>query len=212
MPAEVDPSRRPLKSRSTAWAQTVAGFLVKRRVSPNAISVVGIGFAGLGAAGMFGVAWGWVHPALGLLVGVAGVQLRLLCNLMDGLVAVEGKLKSKAGTLFNEAPDRLEDVVLLVGAGFACGQPQLGWACAALALTTAYLRAFGASLGLGQDYSGPCAKQHRMAVLSGGLLAGAVLAFVKQPFPALEFALWVIVVLTAVTVIRRTLRIYRLSP
>jgi len=212
MPPEIDPSRRPLKSRSTAWAQALAGFLVARRVSPNAISVVGIGFAALGAAGLFAASWGCVPAGLGLLIGAAGVQLRLLCNLMDGLVAVEGKLKSKAGNLFNEAPDRLEDVVLLVGAGFACGYPQLGWACAALALTTAYVRAFGTSLGLGQDYSGPCAKQHRMAILTAGLVSGAVLAFVKQPFPVLKIALWVIVVLTTVTVIRRTLRIYRLSP
>ena len=42
------------------------------------------------------------------------MQLRLLCNMMDGLVAVEGGLKSKAGDLFNEAPDRIEDVILLV--------------------------------------------------------------------------------------------------
>ena len=173
---------------------------------------MGILFALLGAAGMFAVTLGYVHPALGLLIGAAGVQLRLLCNLMDGLVAGEGKLKSKAGILFNEAPDRLQDAILLVGAGFVCGHPQLGWGCAALALVTAYLRAFGASQGLGQDYSGPCAKQHRMAILTGGLLIAAAFAFVGKSFPVMEIALWAIVGLTSITVARRTLRIYRQLP
>ena len=40
------------------------------------------------------------------------IQLRLLCNLLDGLVALEGGRKGKAGDLFNEAPDRYADVVL----------------------------------------------------------------------------------------------------
>jgi hypothetical protein len=40
--------------------------------------------------------------ALLLLIGIAGMQLRLLCNLLDGMVAIEGGMKGKAGDLFNE--------------------------------------------------------------------------------------------------------------
>ena len=107
-----DSARRPLKSRSTEWARKLSGILVARRISPNAISVAGIGFAGIGAAALVSIAKGLMPLLPGLLIGAAGVQLRLLCNMMDGLVAVEGGLKSKAGDLFNEAPDRIEDVVL----------------------------------------------------------------------------------------------------
>lgn len=202
-----DSVRRPLKSRSTAWARKLSGALVAGRVSPNHVSLAGIGFAFLGAAGMFMIPHGLPAKA-GLMLGVAGVQLRLLCNMMDGLVAVEGGLKSKAGDLFNEAPDRIEDVVLLVAAGFACGHPELGWGCATLAVGTAYFRAFGASLGFGQDFRGPCAKPHRMAILTGGLLA----SMLKTTVPFLIIALWLIALLSAVTIARRVYRIYTKLP
>ena len=151
---------------------------------------------------------GWLPPWMGLLLGAAGVQLRLLCNMMDGLVAVEGGLKSKAGDLFNEAPDRIEDVVLLVAAGYACGHAELGWCCAVLAVATAYFRALGASLGFGQDFRGPCAKPHRMAILTLGLFA----SLVKVSVPFLLIALWVIAVLTVLTIARRITRIYTRLP
>ena len=200
-------ARRPLKSRSTTWARNLSGALVARRVSPNHVSLAGIGFACIGAAGMFTIPHG-LPVMIGLFLGALGVQLRLLCNMMDGLVAVEGGVKSKAGDLFNEAPDRIEDVVLLVAAGFACGHPQLGWGCATLAVGTAYFRAFGASLGFGQDFCGPCAKPHRMAILTGGLIA----SMLKTTISFLLIALWLIAVLTAVTIARRVYRIYTKLP
>jgi phosphatidylglycerophosphate synthase len=54
-----------------------------------------------------------------LLLAAAGVQFRLLCNLLDGMVAVEVGRKTKGGEVFNELPDRASDVVLLVCAGYA---------------------------------------------------------------------------------------------
>lgn len=207
-----DSARRPLKSRSTRWARGLSAALVAARVSPNAISVAGIFLAAGGAAALLLAGRGALPVWLGYLLGALGVQLRLLCNLLDGLVAVEGGLKSKAGELFNEAPDRIEDTLLLVAVGHASGHAELGWTCAALALGTAYLRALGASVGLGQDYSGPGAKPHRMAALTAGLVAGAVAAVVNVNAPILAATLWVIVALTAVTIARRTLRIYQRLP
>jgi phosphatidylglycerophosphate synthase len=200
------PNRRPLSSRDTAWARALSSYLVARKVSPNAISTVGMIFATLGAVCYaatphLGAFW-WVL----LLGGVAGVQLRLVCNLMDGLVAVEGGLKSRGGDLFNEAPDRYEDIVLLAGAGYAAGAPVLGWCAACAAVLTAYARAFGASLGHGQDFCGPLAKQHRMFVLTVGTLAAIFYG------PALAWALWVIALGTFFTAIRRVLRLYSKLP
>ena len=162
----------------------------------------------MGAAALLLIAQGWMPLLPGLLIGAAGVQLRLLSNMMDGLVAVEGGLKSKAGDLFNEAPDRIEDVILLVSAGIACGHAQLGWCCATLAVATAYFRAFGASLGFGQDFCGPCAKPHRMAILTGGLL----MSMFQLNVPFLLIALWTIAGLTAVTAVRRIHHIYSKLP
>jgi phosphatidylglycerophosphate synthase len=108
------------------------------------------------------------------------IQLRLVCNLMDGMVAVEGGKGSPVGAIYNDAPDRVADVLILVGAGYSgAGDPgvvklfdviPLGWCCAVVAVWAAYVRVLGASLTAKHDYRGPMAKQHRMAVLCGGVL------------------------------------------
>lgn len=100
-------------------------------------------------------------------MAAAAVQTRLLCNLIDGMVAVEGGMKSPVGELFNEVPDRISDAATLVGAGYAVmSVPWLGWLAAVLAVLTAYVRAVGKSVGAGSDYRGPMAKQQRMAVVT----------------------------------------------
>lgn len=104
--------------------------------------------------------WSW-------LVAAVGIQLRLLCNLMDGMLAVEGGLKSATGDLFNEFPDRVADVLILVGLGYAGGtewSSGLGWAAACGAVMTAAVRTHGASLVGSHDFRGPMAKPHRMAL------------------------------------------------
>jgi phosphatidylglycerophosphate synthase len=199
-------SRRPLKSRDTRWAKVLASALAARRVTPNGISIAGMVFATLGAAGFLAASLDpkfWI-PMLAL--GVAGAQLRLLCNLLDGMVAVEGGLKGKAGDLFNEAPDRYADIILLVGAGYAAGIPWLGWMAATAAVLTAYVRAFGASLGRGQDFCGPLAKPQRMFYLTLGCLGAMV-----HP-PVLLWALWLIALGTFFTAVRRVARLYRQLP
>jgi phosphatidylglycerophosphate synthase len=204
--------RRPIKSRSLGWVQALSRWLVRRKIGPNTISVAGIGFAALAALLlMIGNRMGF-PMWIALVIAALCVQARLMCNLLDGMVAMEGGLKSKGGDLFNEIPDRLEDSLFLIGAGHACGHSILGWACALLAVTTAYLRAFGASLGNGQDFGGPGAKPQRMFVLTLALLAQAVVVLAGKPWNLLEWALWLILLLTSLTVIFRTVRLYRKSP
>lgn len=188
-------NRRPLKSRQTGWAGALARLLLKTPLTPNAVSVAGIGFAATGAACF---AFAPRQPLLWL-GGALFIQLRLLANMMDGLLAVEGGRKSPTGALYNEFPDRIEDALLLVAAGYGTGAPTLGWAAALLAMGTAYVRALGGSIGLAQDFCGPMAKQHRMALLT----AGATLS----PFVAVMPAVLAVICLgAAVTSVRRLVR------
>jgi phosphatidylglycerophosphate synthase len=198
-------SRRPLKTRNAGWAKALARWLVRLRVSPNAISVAGAIIALLGGIALYfaGCNCGSTLRRLLLFAGAAAVQLRLLCNMLDGMVAVEGGLKGRAGDLFNEAPDRVEDVALLVGAGFAVDKPWLGWTAATAAVLTAHVRALGASLGKGQDFCGPLAKPHRMFVLTVGCLGQIVWLGVLQG------ALWVIACGALFTAGRRLVRLYQ---
>src|SRR4051812_8385970 len=101
-------NRRELKTRSRAWPRTIARALAGAGFTPNQISVLSIAFA-IGAAAAFYQAAQATHgPVWAWLVGAAAcIQLRLLCNLLDGLLAIEGGLKSKTGDLYNEVPDRL---------------------------------------------------------------------------------------------------------
>lgn len=63
--------------------------------------------------------------------------------------------------------------LLIVTAGYAAGWPALGWFGALAAALTAYVRVFGGSLGLPQDFRGPMAKQQRMAALTLACVVGA---------------------------------------
>lgn len=200
-------SRRPLGSRDTAWAQAFARRLAASRVTPNQISMAGMGFAGLAGLAFWGA--GQAEGALRVLLLVAaalGCQARLICNLMDGLVAVEGGKRTADGAFWNEFPDRVSDTLILIGVGYGCGLPELGWAAAAFAVLTAYVRELGRANGLSADFCGPMAKPQRMAVLTGA----AVLA-VAEPLwggqgGLLRAALWLVCLGSLATALRRAVR------
>lgn len=203
-------NRRPLQTRSKKWAQALAAWMARAGFSPNGVSMLGLAFAAVGAAAML-ASWWWVAAVC--------VQLRLLCNMLDGLIAVEHGKGDKLGGFFNEVPDRVEDVLLLLAAGYAAGGEwgaTAGWAAAVLAVGTAYIRQAGGAMGLPQDFCGPMAKQHRMFVLTLALLvAGGVSAAqhaacegpLYHSQPALRIGLAVIIVGAAITLARRTVRL-----
>lgn len=198
-------SRRPLKTRERVWPRRLAHFLVRLGVTPNQVSASSLAFAALGAAAYAAVpAASSPGRLLLLLVAAICIQLRLLGNLLDGLMAVEEGKQTPSGALYNELPDRLADSLFLAAAGYAAEWPELGWISALLAVGTAYVRAFGASLGFGQDYGGPMAKQQRMFVLT----AGSVVAMLLPHRPVLAAALAIITLGSALTV---GLRIRRLA-
>jgi phosphatidylglycerophosphate synthase len=176
------------------------------------VSIAGVAFA-LGASVAFYIAPELTlgRQAALLLLAAAGVQLRLLCNLLDGMLAVEGGFKSKTGDIYNDLPDRVADVFILVGAGYSVRSlafgAALGWAAAALALFTAYVRVLGGALGVTQQFIGPMAKQHRMFALTVFTLLAAAEALLGTPPYAMRIGLGVIVAGSIVTAFRRTRRI-----
>lgn len=193
-------SRRPLASRGSAFARKAVDLLLRTSVTPNQISLASVAIAALGAAALaFAPRW----PAL-FLVAALAVQLRLVCNLLDGMVAVEGGRGTPVGALYNEIPDRVADTLFLVAWGWAVGLPWLGWAAALAAALTAYLRVLGGALGQVQDFRGPMAKQHRMALLT----ATCALAFLEHlAFGSawtLQAGLWIVAAGSLVTCVTRT--------
>ncbi len=206
------PPRRPLKTRQRAWAQGLARVLTRAGVAPNAISMASLLFAAAAGIclGLTSRTEGIMRPAL-FLAAAACIQLRLLCNMLDGLVAIEGGRKTVYGEIFNDMPDRFADVVILVGAGYSISNfswgHELGWLAAVLAVMTAYIRLLGGSMGVHQYFLGPMAKPHRMALLTGA----CVLSVFEKNFgltgQVMAAALVLMVAGMLVTCARRTMRI-----
>lgn len=199
---ELETNRRPIASRLAEWAKASAAFLARTSVTPNQISAVSVLFAAVGAALL-----AFKPDAIGLIGCAAAVQARLVCNLLDGMVAIEGGKKSSVGSLYNEFPDRIADSLFIVALGYAVGWPALGWFGALAAALTAYVRVFGGSLGFAQDFRGPMAKQQRMAVLTAACVVGAA----EWLFTGTQYALIAAAVIIAagsvMTCVTRTLAI-----
>lgn len=210
------PERRPIASREAALSKRLADWLAHRGVSPNAISLAGMA-AGVAAGGAFALTVfpDWQRAAF--LAAAVLLQLRLLGNMLDGMVAVQTGKASPLGELFNEVPDRISDTAIFIGAGYAAGSlPELGYLAACAALFTAYVRAEGKVAGAPQQFCGPMAKQQRMFVLT---IVAVYYALAPQAWqPALTWlagtgltaaALLVIAVGGAVTAVRRLVRVGR---
>ncbi len=204
----MEPTRRPIAARNTQWAAATARFLAARGIRPNAISVASAFFS----AGAGICLWRTANTSPAtipwLFLGAAAfMQMRLLCNLFDGMVAVEGGFKTKSGEVFNELPDRFADLFIFAGAGYAVPtpglMPWLGWAAAALAILTAYVRALGASAGASQHFCGPMAKQHRMAVMTGTCLVLAIAAWMHYPLHLMTWTLTLVIAGCLATAFRR---------
>lgn len=198
------PNRRPIPARGNALVRRFAAWLTRAGFSPNAISLVSIAFAALGAYALLRVPW----PSGPWLCALA-IVLRLLCNLFDGMVAVEGGRQTPTGALYNEVPDRLADSLFLVALGYAAGIGWLGWLAALLAALTAYIRTLGGTLALAQDFRGPMAKPHRMWLMVAACVVAPLEAWIAGTHYALPAAVAVIAAGSALTCAARLRAIAR---
>lgn len=207
-------ARRPLKVRETGLAKSIARSLSQKNITPNQISITSVLFAAMGAVCLLlsGHFSGNAAMVLLLLASVA-IQARLLCNLFDGMVAVEGGKSTPSGELFNDIPDRIADPLLLVSAGYAVSASgwgvELGWCAGLLAVMTAYVRTLSSSIGTPVNFAGPMAKQHRMATLTIACVLAAVEAVTSGTQWVLLLALALIVIGSVVTVVNRAVAAWR---
>lgn len=205
MTGEGTGDRRPLASRNTRWAQTLARRMTALSVTPNQISQASIVMAALAGASFWfsGAADSTGMRVTLLILAALFCQLRLLCNLLDGMVAVEGGKGEADGPFWNEFPDRVADILIFAGIGYGIASPGLGWAAAVFAVLTAYVRELGRATGNPSDFGGPMAKQHRMAVITGAALLSIIEALWSGGSWILTIALWIVAIGSAVTVLRR---------
>lgn len=201
-------NRRPLASRDTRWAANAASRLAQTRITPNQISMIGM-VSALLAFLCFWAAGGAMGAGrvLLLILAAAFVQGRLLCNLLDGMVAIEAGKRAPDGGFWNEFPDRISDALILVGVGMATGHLALAWAATAFSFLTAYIRELGVNCGEAADFSGPMAKQHRMAVVTAAAVLTVFVPLFGWRDELLVAALWIIVIGAMVTALSRAWRL-----
>jgi phosphatidylglycerophosphate synthase len=197
-----------ISKQATRW-------LAARRVSPNTISLAGMVGGIIAGLVLAATTLPGLAPVM-FLAAVAGIVARGMGNLLDGMVAVESGKASPLGELFNEVPDRVSDIAILIGAGCATGgNAALGLLAALVAVLVAYIRAEGKVVGASQHYCGPMAKPARMLVIlltasyCGLAPAGWQPALVigKYRFGLMAIALAFIVVGELLTAVRRLNRI-----
>ena len=169
------------------------------RLRQVGISADQITLLGLAAS----VACGLVVATGHLLWGAVFLALSGLTDVLDGAVAKSGGTAGPRGAFFDSVCDRVSDGVVLGGAAwyYASGRDPhlalLAFAVAGLSFLVSYERSRAESLGF-NGKGGLMERAERMVVLGLGLTFGRLTA-----------ALWVLALLTGLTVIQRFLLVWR---
>ena len=196
--------RRPIFARDWRLVRYAARFIAGLGITPNQISVLSVACAGMACVALVKTRYGWIE---GFPLAAMFILLRLLCNMFDGLVAVEHGKQSPSGGIFNELPDRISDILVIMGAAWAIGWSEVGLWAALLAVMTAYIRTLSTYVGAPPDFSGPMAKQQRMFLLIAACLVSSAVPYLAAYF--LLGALVLILVGSAWTCLRRAFRAIR---
>ena len=114
MDEDFEAKRRPILARQWAVSQHAVTLLAPL-LTPNQISLLSIVFALLAALAFAAPA---KMTPLMLVLAAMAIESRMICNLLDGMVAVARGTTSAVGALFNDAPDRVSDSLILISLGF----------------------------------------------------------------------------------------------
>ena len=173
--------------------EPVGRGLGRAGVSADGLTLIGLGFA---------VATALVIADGHLLLGVVGLILTGLPDILDGSVARSSGKASPRGAFFDSVCDRVADASIFLGvAWYLSSQGEhlavLAMAVLALSMLITYERARAESLGF---------------VARGGLMERAerlVLLGIGLAFDILVPVLWVMLVLTAFTAVQRFVMVWR---
>jgi CDP-diacylglycerol--glycerol-3-phosphate 3-phosphatidyltransferase len=162
-------------------------------ITADSLTIIGLAFA-VGTA--FAIADG--H----LVLGVIGLILTGLPDILDGSVARQSGRAGPRGAFFDSVCDRVADAALLLGVAWYLSNqdpqlPVLVMAVLALSMLITYERARAESLGF-EARGGLMERAERLVLLGVGLA-----------FDILVPVLWIMLVLTAITAVQRFVKVWR---
>jgi CDP-diacylglycerol--glycerol-3-phosphate 3-phosphatidyltransferase/CDP-diacylglycerol--inositol 3-phosphatidyltransferase len=181
----------------------VARLLLRLRVSPDAVTVVGT----------LGVAFGalFFFPRGQLLTGVLVITAFVFSDLVDGHMARLSGTSSSWGAFLDSTLDRLGDaaifgglVLYFMGPGDSDVYAGLALYCLVMGATTSYARARAESLGM-EAKGGLAERADRLAAIL--VMTGLSVIFDQAWF--VPFTLAVLALASTVTVVQRILAVRR---
>lgn len=181
-----------IREKVRPWIESSARPFIRVGLAPNHITFIALS-VGILAAVLFAVGEpGWA----GLVVLVGG-----FFDMIDGAVARLTGRVTRLGGILDSVSDRSADAILYIGVmagGMGSVAEEPAWLLPALALVGSYLvsytRARAESAGSGKLDVGIAERAERLLILAVGALLGIT-----------AYALAVIVILTAVTIVQRIL-------
>ena len=181
----------------------VRNRLIESRLTPNAISLTGLALHLVAAALLLDERW--------ILGGVAFI-VGSVCDTLDGRYSRMSGKGSPFGAFLDSTLDRIEEsIILCVVAAHYAGEGDeaavLGSAIAiASSLLVSYTRARAEALGV-ECKVGFANRAVRVVILSAGLLLAE--GVIIRDFDALAPAVYVLAVMSTVTVVQRILHVRR---
>ena len=196
------------RSVTTALFGPLARVLVRAGVSPNVVTVVGTVATSATAL--------WLLPAGHLVVGVLVVVVLTFTDSVDGLMARERGTESRFGAYLDSTMDRVSDGAIFTALGlYLLWQEDqqwqqigfaLGMACVVFGMLVSYARARAEGLGISAK-AGIAERADRL--IFAGVAALAV--GLGAPPVVLVIALALLVLANIITVIQRSMVVYRAS-
>ncbi len=194
--------RRKVPGREWSISLWAVDTLVKMGVSANGASVIGM---------LFGILSGVLfyltnfHPLFSV-AGALAVFLRSAFNIFDGMIAHRTGRLTSSGAFLNDFTDRVADVSMLVGYGYAYGSsPFWGFVACIGALLTAAVRLAGKVAGAKMYYGGIMSKPVRMYTL----IFSVPLVLLLPALPVAKYTLVIVALGSFITVLQRTWWILR---
>jgi CDP-diacylglycerol---glycerol-3-phosphate 3-phosphatidyltransferase len=180
----------------------VGAWLARSGLSPNVMTVIGTAGAVIGSL--------WLFPTGHLVAGAFVVWGFAMFDLLDGAMARATGGGTSFGTVLDATCDRIADGALMAGLAWYCfveveNLPLAGatLVCLVLAQVTSYIKARAEATGLTANV-GVVERAERLIIA----LAGAGLTGFGVPY-ALDVAIWLLVVLSLVTVGQRIVAVWR---
>jgi CDP-diacylglycerol--glycerol-3-phosphate 3-phosphatidyltransferase len=202
-PVERPPRGRPTSARE--YQDHIRGRLIDSRLTPNAISLTGFTLC-LVAAGLIYVA-STGRPIFWVLGGVAFI-VGSVCDTLDGRYSRMSGKGSPFGAFLDSTLDRVEEGIVLAAVAVSFSKAGNDAAVAAVviavvaSLMVSYTRARAEALGV-ECKVGIADRAVRVVILSVGLVFANLFPHLR----VIEVAVYVLAVLSVVTVLQRILHV-----